>query len=90
MAAFVLIASIMYCRMYRFRSWMPSTKLCTPLFYCMCVRDIDSSPTLTINRRSDLHDVLEIVYRCEDCSSAIYLWTSVYSHLMCRKIEQFR
>jgi len=35
----------------------------------MCVRDIDSSPTLTIHRRSDLHEVLGIVYRCEDCTS---------------------
>jgi hypothetical protein len=33
---------------------------------------------LTINRRSDLHEVLEIVHRYEDCSSTIYGWTSVY------------
>jgi len=41
------------------------------------------SLVLNINRRSDLQEVLEIVHRCDDCISATYGWTSVYSHLMC-------
>jgi len=32
--------------------------------------------------------VLEIVHKCADCSSAMYGWTSVYSHLMCREIQR--
>ena len=36
---------------------------------------------------NDRHGVLEIVHRCEDCSSTIYGWTSVYSHLTCREIH---
>ena len=32
--------------------------------------------------------VLEIVHGCEDCSCAMYVWTSVYSHLLCREIQQ--
>jgi hypothetical protein len=62
-AAFGLIASILYRRMCRFRNCMLSIKLCRSLLYRKCVRDIDSSATLTIYRRSDLREVLEIVYR---------------------------
>jgi hypothetical protein len=32
--------------------------------------------------------LLEIMYQCKDCTSAIYGWSSVYSHLMCRIIQQ--
>jgi len=40
--------------------------------------------------QSDLHEVLENVYRYEDCSSAIHGRTSVYSHLICWKVYQLR
>ena len=33
-----------------------------------------------------VNEILGIVYRCEDCSSAAYGWTTVCSHFMCRKI----
>ena len=43
---------------------------------------------MTINRRRHLHEVLETVRRCDDCISATYSWTSVFSYLVCRKIQQ--
>jgi hypothetical protein len=45
---------------------------------------------LTIKIRSDGHEVSETLHRCEDLISAIYGWTSVYSHLMRQKIQQLR
>jgi len=45
---------------------------------------------LTIIFRRGLNEVLQIVRRCEDCSSAVFGWRSVCSHLMCWKIQQLR
>jgi hypothetical protein len=38
---------------------------------------IEGFEIMPINRRRHLHEVLEIVRRCDDSISATYIWTSV-------------
>lgn len=42
--------------------------------------------TVDENTYVDTHTHTEIVHLCEDRISATCVWTSVYSHLMCREI----
>jgi hypothetical protein len=41
---------------------------------------------LTIKRRNDRHEVLDILRGCEAYSCAVFVWTIVYSHTTCWKM----
>jgi hypothetical protein len=47
---------------------------------------LSNKEILTINRRSDRHEVLEILRGCENCCSAVFGWTIVYSQMTCWKM----
>jgi len=43
---------------------------------------------ISFNSRSELLEVLEIVHRCENCSSAICVWRSFSSRFACPRIQR--
>jgi len=43
---------------------------------------------VTMHESTYVDTHIEMVHRCENRSSATRVWTSVYKHLICRKIWQ--